>query len=684
MEIAAVRTKARRNFPPLPGDLEKTGGHVKAAEVVNSLNRLNFQDGHVFVKLRHVWNNSFITVAARPGPGNVSGVQLSWDEAERFISKDISAYEYCGLFYTDGLKMVWVRAGLRSMGSGGMILTAPEGGDEVSERNCQRLRCLEVSSKLTQGTISLQGTMKDFSATAFSVVLPPEQIAGIKKINIDMPLNLVLYNGEEALLEATCRIVRASTSDLETILVVAPVSTNIRKYKPKQFRSIRQKLTPQPSIEFLHPLLGKKVSLKAIDISGSGASVDEDPVHSLLMPGMIISEMAITFASSLKIYCSGQVLYNRLVRAGDSAQVGLAFTHMDGENQLQLASILHQAKNERTYVGSDVDLNDLWDFFFKTGFVYPRKYLSIEAQKEAIKSLYCRLYSGSPDIARHITYRDKGIIYGHVSMFRYYRATWIMHHHAAIRSSQHKAGLVVMDHILQHINEVHHYADAAMKYIACYFRPNNRFANRAFGGASRSLQDSRKSSLDEFVYFHHTSRGVRKLPDDWVLSRSSLEDFQGLKSYYDEFSGGLMLDCLDLGKGALDEEEINSSYRERGFRRERKFYTLKTGNGRLAAMFILNFSDVGLNMSSLTNCIQVIVIDQKKVGADKIENALSILGDHFEGNASVLLFPRGYADDNALAYENVYTLGILDLKYISKFLGYMKGLTRSPLRLAKK
>ena len=115
-----------------------------------------------------------------------------------------------------------------------------------------------------------------------------------------------------------------------------------------------------------------------------------------------------------------------------------------------------------------------------------------------------------------------------------------------------------------------------------------------------------------------------------------------------------------------------------------KFYTLKTANGRLAALFILNFSDVGLNMSSLTNCIQVIVIDKEKVGSDKIESVLSILGDHFGGNTSVLLFPRRYADDNALAYENVYTLGVLDLNYISKFLGFMEGLTKSPLHLAKK
>ncbi|MCK4837192.1 MAG: hypothetical protein KAS94_00230 [Desulfobulbaceae bacterium] len=663
---------------------ERTGRHVKAGGVINSLNRINFHGGHVFVRLRHIWNNSFKTVAAKPEPGEGAGIQLSWDEAGRALSKDIYLYEYCGVFYTDGLKMVWVKAGLISMDTCGVALAAPEGGDEVNERQHRRYLCLEIATRLAQGLISLRGVMKDYSAAAFAIVVAADQRAVVREINVDMPVNIVLGDGDEVLLAATCRIVRTLTTDKEITMVLAPVATNISRFKPKKYRGIRQNLTPQPSIEFNHPFSGKKISLKAVDISGSGISVEEASTDSLLMAGMIIPAMAITFAKSFQIQCRTQVLYNRCPGEGKSVQAGLVFTDMDGENQLQLASILFQAKNDRSYVGTDVNQDDLWNFFFETGFIYPNKYKDIEAQKGKFRALYSRLYNGCPDIARHIVYRDKGVINGHVSMFRYYQKTWILHHHAAIRSSQHKAGLVVMDHILQHINEVHHLADAAMDYIACYFRPNNRFANRAFGGALRSLQDPRKSSLDEFAYFHHGDSGMRELPNDWDLAQSCREDFVRVKSYYDKISGGLMLDSLDLGEVPLAEGEINSIYRSHGLKRERKFYSLKNQHGRLTAMFILNFSDAGLNMSSLTNCIQIVVIDEEKVGSDKIKSGLDILGAHYGGEAPVLLFPRRYADDNDLAYENIYTLGVLSLNYISKFLDFMTGLTKSPLRLAKK
>ena len=688
MNNLAIITKAPPSFEgaSFTRGVENKVRRAKTSSVVNSLNRINFHNKQVFVRLRNIWSNSFETIAAQPRPTNESGIQLTWDASNRFLLKDISIYEYFGFFYIDGMKMVWVRADLIAMDCYGITLGKPDGGDEVNERNRRRFKSLSLPTTLTQGMINLQGTMKDCSSTAIAIKIKGDQSASVRKLNIDKSVKISLANGKEVMLEATCRTVRASAYGPETTIVLQPDSPNEKNIKAEHSYSVGQKLTPQPCIEFTHPFLAKKLSFKVVAISGARISVEEDSASSLLMPGMVIPEMAITFANDFKIYCRSQVISTRSGGDVDSTYSDLSIMEMNCKNQVQLASILFQAKNERSYVGTGVDQDELWDFFFETGFVYPKKYGAIEEQKGELKSLYERLYNGGcPDIARHITYRDKGIIYGHVSMFRYYRRTWILHHHAAIRSSRHKAGLVVMDHILQHINEVHNFSDAAMKYIACYFRPNNRFANRVFGGASRFLQDPRKSSLDEFAYSHIDGGEVRELHRGWNLIKSSREDFQELKSYYNDISGGLMLDGLDLGMGnGQDEEEINSRYKEKGLKRERKFYTLKNDDGQVAALFILNFSDVGLNMSSLTNCIQVFVVDKEKVESDKIENALSLLGEHFEGKTSVLLFPRRYADDNALAYENVYTLGILDLNYISKFISFMEGLTKSPSRLVPK
>jgi hypothetical protein len=78
-------------------------------------------------------------------------------------------------------------------------------------------------------------------------------------------------------------------------------------------------------------------------------------------------------------------------------------------------------------------MDALWNFFFDTGFIYPEKYAFFQANKEAIKKTYERLYSQSPHVARHFICQEKGAILGHMAMVRFYENSWLIHHHAATR-----------------------------------------------------------------------------------------------------------------------------------------------------------------------------------------------------------------------------------------------------------
>jgi hypothetical protein len=129
-------------------------------------------------------------------------------------------------------------------------------------------------------------------------------------------------------------------------------------------------------------------------------------------------------------------------------------------------------------------------------------------------------------------------------MFRWYPTTWILHHHAALTSTRHKAGLVVMEQMLRYVNEFHRLFPRLMRYIACYYRPNNRFASKTFGDAGRSLGDPRRGSLDEFVYSHIQERpSPGELPQ---VGRSEVaEDRAALREAYAR-GGGLMIEGLAL------------------------------------------------------------------------------------------------------------------------------------------
>ena len=76
------------------------------------------------------------------------------------------------------------------------------------------------------------------------------------------------------------------------------------------------------------------------------------------------------------------------------------------------------------------------------------------------------------------------------------------------------------------INDSHNLYSAHMHYVFCYFRPDNKFPNRIFGGLARELKDPAGCSLDTFAYFHY-QRPVQNqgdLPASWELTPAQPED----------------------------------------------------------------------------------------------------------------------------------------------------------------
>ena len=131
--------------------------------------------------------------------------------------------------------------------------------------------------------------------------------------------------------------------------VLEPLKNHIQRFKHKEYRSMRQKITPSPDIIFRHPLTQKIISLKVVDISGSGFSVEEAENNAVLLPGMIIPELELNFANSLKVKCRAQVLYQNTSKDGQNenrVQCGLALLDMDIQHHSNLLAFLHQAKNK--------------------------------------------------------------------------------------------------------------------------------------------------------------------------------------------------------------------------------------------------------------------------------------------------------------------------------------------------
>ena len=655
------------------------GKEVNKRYITNKLNYINFQNGTILVNFRHARYGYTFSHRAKPLPCLGDELRCLWVETDK-IDRHLKSFKFQDILISDGQDVLLLKSNEFSIDHEGIRLVLPEACREVRPRKLKRHACKGVKVQLIQNSALFEGILMDFSTAAFRVEItatPPQTFQWIDSkslVSVNFSdENEMLYSGE-------CRVIKQSDDHKTRSYVLEPVNYQIRRFKPKEFRSLRLKLVPSPNIIFKHQFTEKMNHLKVIDLSGSGFSVEEDINNAVLLPGMILPELELSFANIFNIKCKAQAVYRKIMEeeTGGWVKCGLAILDMDIEDHGRLLALLHQAKDGHSYICNKVNMDDLWNFFFESGFIYPKKYAFIEANKEKIKETYEKLYTRNPKIARHFIYQDKGRIQGHVAMVRFYENAWLIHHHAARSPGIKRSGVAVLDQIGRFSNASHGLHSLHMDYLFCYFRPENKFPNHVFGGVAREIKDPKVSSLDTFAYFHYqkVSNNELHLPEPWRLVKTEPEDLVEFEKFYEHVSGGLMLDALNIEPGTIDGGDLSKEFQKFGFKRENYLFSLKN-NVNLKAVFMVNISDVGLNMSDLTNCIKVFVLDENDLSKDILYLTLSHLSPKFEqSEIPVLIYPVSFAETRSIPYEKLYQMWVLNTQYGDHYFRCLKALFR--------
>ena len=265
------------------------------------------------------------------------------------------------------------------------------------------------------------------------------------------PVNVILFSGNQTFFSGECRIIRCTQGQNTRSYVLESLRQEIPRYRKAEFRSQRQTLNPSPNIIFRHPLTRKRVDLKVIDLSGSGFSVEEDENAAVLLPGLILPSIELRFTNSFKLNCSVQVVFRKPSKdkmERGRLRCGLAIIDVTAVDHVKLLGMLIQAKDKNSYLCSDIDLDELWDFFFETGFIYPSKYALIHKNKVEIRADLRKALHAQPRDRPPLSFiKHNGTILGHMAMIRFWKSAWLTHHHAARKSALNRAGLMVLDQI---------------------------------------------------------------------------------------------------------------------------------------------------------------------------------------------------------------------------------------------
>ena len=653
---------------------------VSKNQLVNKLNFINFQDSTLLINFKHRIYHTRLTLLARPQPCLGDTLDCVWEKSEESLQVS-DFYEFQNILIPDSQNLIQVEPELIRIDKKVISLVLPDYGFEVSSRKVMRYGCTDIKAQLIQNSTLFSGTLVDFNACSLKIELKTAPPQTFEWINSEAPINLILSDQKETYYSGECKIIRQSSDRKARVYILKPLVSEIQRFKHKEFRSHRYHLTPSPDVVFRHPFTAKMFDLKVVDLSGSGFAVEENQNNSVLLPGMILPAMELSFANSFKIKCRAQIVYRKKIEAekdGDWVKCGVVLLDIHIQDHVKLISILQQTKNSNSYFCNHVNLDELWNFFFETGFIYPNKYKYIQKNKQQIKATYEKLYNNDSNIARHFIYQDNGRIMGHMAMLRYYKKTWLIHHHAARKSALNKAGLIVLDQIGRMGNNSHRLDSLHMDYLICYYRPENKFPSRVFGGAANSIHDPKGCSIDTFAYYRHqrNSAPVQHLPESWQIIPASRADLLELENFYQHVSGGLMLDAADLRPDHLGIDELSEEYKRLGLQRDRRLFALQQA-GHLKALVMVNLTDLGLNLSQLTNCIKVFVIDKKALSANILGATLDLLATKFQkADLPALLYPVAYADEQAIAYEKCYSLWALNLQFTDQYFKYINRLLR--------
>lgn len=641
---------------------------IAKKQLINLLDYINFKGDTVIINLRHVRFGNVLTLHAHPFVYDRELLHCVWTDKPPVHDIE-SAYEFVNLVIDRNVSVIVVKANVRQITEECIDLLLPETCEAVLLRRVKRYPCSGITVEVFQNGALFTGTLIDFSTLAFKALVRPVPPATFNLFHADLPVYVVFRRNDEIVFSGECTIIKYTQERQERVFVFTCNHIKLQSISHDRLKTKAQVLKPPPAVVFTHPLTNRLARLDVEELAVSWFTVIEDEKNAVLFPGLIIPELKIEITPLQTITCRVQVAHKVNDFEGTKSTIKWFVVILDisSHDQIKLASLLGRAEDRRSYMCAELDLEALFDFFFSSGFIYHEKYLSLAPYKEKFIETYRKLYLEALPIAKHFIYQEKGRILGHVSMVRFYENTWLVQHLAA--TGQHFAGIVVLKQVAHYIYDCSQFYSSHMDYVICYYRPENKFPNRVFGGIATELKNPKMCSVDSFAYLEFIARNhtYKNSSSRIVIEKVTPEDLIELKNFYEHVSQGLLIDALDLGPEMIDVDSLSREYEAYGFKREKGVFSLKKDSS-LYAIILKIKSDVGLNMSNLTNCLQVFVI-KKELMPEELFNALQVLSsDYEEQKIPILIFPFNYAKDYGIMYKRVYNMWCLNTSYRDRFL----------------
>ena len=633
---------------------------IRQKQLLNQINALHYQKAPLIICMQHKSHNHCIYLKADPDPVSDLSITATWIKDES-SPRSLYSFNLVKIILNANQGSYEFKPDIYRISERTISFTVPETALESGFRKQIRFTCVEknIPITLTQNAIVFSGKLLDYSVNGILVNLYTEKDISFNWLNNNSPAMLTIKPENNPVY--TGQVTLSPRGHRQYLLV--PNMEATPRYTSREYRSRRQTLVPSPDLLFDHPITGKKVRLKISDLSSLGFSINEKATRATLIPGLLIRNAKISFTNNLIIPCLAQVIYCKPdEKESGTVRIGCAILDINIQNHLQLINFVQQAQNSSTYISNQIDPEDLFDFFFETGFLYPKKYAEIASKREGMMQSYLAIYQRGVDISRHFVYQQQGQILGHFSALHVYQKTWFCQHHAALNIQ--RAGLKVLRAISEYINDSYQLNPTHLRYIIGYYQTANRFPKRYFGDYVGELKDSKKTSLDCYSYINEARTfmgGEVDLARGWSVYPAVKSDLNEFYGYYQKISDGMLPEALDMLPEDLGDQSLSEKYKANGLSRQRELLALRYQDSPIALIDIQS-TGIGLNLSEITNAITVYLIDSRPEYFDMVRSAIcSQALKHEKTSDPVMVFPNSFLNSCNFNTDKEYTMWTLNV-----------------------
>lgn len=340
------------------------------------------------------------------------------------------------------------------------------------------------------------------------------------------------------------------------------------------------------------------------DLSTHGCSFLNEERELFLPVGSVLEDvlLQLPFHEPLKTTLALRHISTVDLQEGDEIRrlkkYGFEFLNPSSEVFRAIETLVMESRNRYLKEASVENLEELWRFFFETGFIYDEKRKYLAGKFDRIKACYEKLLSEKNNIFKKIVYRKNGQVYAHISSLANYDGSWLIQHLAANKDNGKSTSIDVVMAILDFFIQMYNELRQSASYIQFYYRPENFYPATIFGGSALRINSPAK--VGTFPNGYYVASHAPTSDEALQIKEATDKDYDLFEKLVVRDLTPLQLRAEGLTREKMKIPETNAAYRAHGLEKLRTLLYLPS-----VGFATIDTSELGLNLSELTNVIRV-------------------------------------------------------------------------------